>query len=33
MLVAQDNRDGREFWLKLGFEEISGASAFGIDIE
>jgi ribosomal protein S18 acetylase RimI-like enzyme len=33
MLVAQDNGDGREFWLKLGFEEISGASAFGIDIE
>lgn len=33
ILVARDNRDGREFWLKQGYEEIDGAAAFGKDVE
>ncbi|HEY4301149.1 MAG TPA: GNAT family N-acetyltransferase [Candidatus Didemnitutus sp.] len=31
-LVASDNVPGRAFWIAAGFEEIAGASAFGIDI-
>ena len=32
ILVANDNAPGREFWRAQGFEEISGAAAFGVDI-
>ena len=32
ILVEKDNNFGREFWLARGFEEISGALPFGIDV-
>jgi len=32
ILVAKDNLPGRDFWLARGFEEISGAVAFGLDL-
>lgn len=32
ILVAKDNLPGRDFWLARGFEEISGAAAFGLDL-
>jgi N-acetylglutamate synthase len=32
ILVADDNPKGRCFWTAQGFEEISGTTAFGIDI-
>ena len=32
ILVAEDNRFGRDFWRAQKFEEISGAIPFGIDL-
>lgn len=32
ILVAHDNRDGREFWTGRGFEDISGAVPMGVDL-
>lgn len=32
ILVAKDNPSGRDFWEARGFEEISGAAAFGLDL-
>lgn len=32
VLVAADNAAGREFWIAQGFEEISGAVAYGLDL-
>lgn len=32
ILVAKDNASGRDFWEARGFEEISGAAAFGLDL-
>lgn len=32
ILVGKDNPSGRRFWRAAGFEEISGAIAFGCDL-
>jgi ribosomal protein S18 acetylase RimI-like enzyme len=32
IMVADDNRRGREFWKRCGWEEIRGAIAMGIDL-
>jgi N-acetylglutamate synthase len=32
IMVADDNRSGRQFWKRSGYEEISGAIAMGIDL-
>jgi ribosomal protein S18 acetylase RimI-like enzyme len=32
ILVAKDNLPGQEFWLARGFEQISGAAAFGLNL-
>ena len=32
ILVAEDNHLGRDFWQSRGFEEISGATPFGLDL-
>lgn len=33
ILVAHGNDAGRSFWQARGFEQISGAMPFGIDVE
>ena len=32
IMVADDNSNGREFWKRSGYEEISGAISMGIDL-
>jgi ribosomal protein S18 acetylase RimI-like enzyme len=32
ILVAKDNDHGRAFWIGRGFEEISGAAPYGVDL-
>ena len=32
IMVADDNKSGRQFWKRSGYEEISGAIAMGIDL-
>ena len=32
IMVADDNPNGRQFWKRSGYEEISGAIAMGIDL-
>jgi ribosomal protein S18 acetylase RimI-like enzyme len=32
ILVAKDNSQGREFWLRCGWEELGGAVAMGKDV-
>lgn len=32
ILVADDNKAGEAFWTRIGFEEITGAVPFGIDL-
>jgi ribosomal protein S18 acetylase RimI-like enzyme len=32
IMVADDNKRGREFWKRSGYEEISGAITMGIDL-
>ena len=32
IMVADDNASGREFWIRSGYEQISGATVMGIDL-